>query len=86
MKRVAKIILPDNRRLDFHADASEDILGKFVPLPIEIPRALRVWTGRDGRPLVMWCDHQRIRPCDFATVLRGIEQYNRDLLGEDDAP
>jgi hypothetical protein len=78
VKRVAKIILPDNGRLDFDPSGSEEILGKFATLPIPMPRTVRAWTGPDGRPRVMWCDHTRIRPSDFATVLRGIEQYNAD--------
>lgn len=85
MDRVIPITLPDNGRLKFDPEGSEDVLGAFVPLPIPVPRAVTTWTGKDGRPLVMWCDDQRIRPSDFATVLRGIEQFNRDLLGEDDA-
>ena len=79
MRRVVKIVLPDNGRLeDFDPNGSEEALGRFVPLPIEMPKVLRIWTGQDGKPVAVWADRLRIRPEDFATVLRGIDQYNAD--------
>ena len=62
-------------------------LGPFATLPIPMPRVATVWTGSDGKPVAMWCDEVRIRPCDFATVWQGIQEYNADLHHQrDDVP
>jgi hypothetical protein len=86
MNSVSMIILPTNGRLTFDPEGSEETLGQFTTLPIVMPRNVTAWTDSDGRPMALWCDDQRIRPADFATVLTGVEQYNDDVAGRGTEP
>jgi hypothetical protein len=80
MNPVITLAIPHNGRMEFDPEGSEKLLGEFIKLPIPMPQHVMMWTGADGKPLVMWCDTSgRIRPADFATVWRGIEQFNADL-------
>jgi hypothetical protein len=79
VNRVTIVAIPHNDRMTVDPEGSEKDLGPFVALPIPMPRNAMVWTGHDGKPLVLWCDRQRIHPRDFATVLTGIRQFNDDL-------
>jgi hypothetical protein len=51
----------------------------YVDLPIPMPACVMVITDRDGTPLAIHADGQRIRRQDVATVWAGVQQYNADL-------
>ena len=78
MSPVIMTVLPHNGRMTIDPAGSESELGAFATLPIPMPRTAMAWVGKDGKPIVLWCDDTRIHPADFATVLHGIEQYNND--------
>jgi hypothetical protein len=86
MSPVSMIVMPFNGRFDFEPEGSTAMLGEFVPLPIPMPQHVSAWTGHYGRPVALWCDDRRIHPRDFATVLRGVQQFNDDLGPQDDVP
>jgi hypothetical protein len=78
MNPVTMFILPDNGRMDIDPNGTVYALGQFTDLPVPMPRTLMVWTGPDGKPLVMWADRARIRPTDFGVVWEGVRQFNED--------
>ncbi len=79
MGPVSILIIPDNGRTPFDPEGSEELLGKFVKLPVLMTDSAIAWTGPGGKPLVLWAGTGRIHPRDFAAVLTAIEQYNDDL-------
>jgi hypothetical protein len=81
MNPVTMLILPHNGRMDVDPEGSEAMLGAFTPLPVPMPRSVTAWTDPEtGKPIALWCDDLRIRPCDFATVLEGVRQFNNDII------
>jgi hypothetical protein len=88
---VSMIVLPINGRMRINPEGSEATLGEFAAMPIKMPTSVMAWVGKDGRPVALWADDQRIHPRDFAAVLVAVEEYNLDVAKtahypEDDAP
>ena len=52
-----------------------------------MPKMLKAWTDPErGTPVALWADDARIHPKDFATVWRGVQQYNADLVARGAVP
>jgi hypothetical protein len=57
-------------------------MGEFVDLPIPMPTCLML-TTHNGQVVAARADGHRIKWADLDTVLRGVQQYNRDLASHD---
>jgi hypothetical protein len=101
MRTVSIISMPHNYRDELYSEGEGPSFCHYNPgeprrpsplggdewatLPIPMPEGLMLTTDRDGRVIAADADGRRIRWADLDIVVKGVEQYNRDVARQSGA-